>query len=111
MYVLLFGKVLNLIQADPIGSLTGTLRMYARTIFFWTFHNAPTYRLFVCQDENEDEDQSFRSFWIKPVTNEPDFQWCTKYKSMGSFVTHYFQNQLMNLSFGFRLCLRFRLAT
>ena len=27
----------------------------------------------MCQDENghEPEDESFRSFWIKPVTNEP----------------------------------------
>ena len=32
-----------------------------------------TYRLFVCQDKNENErkDESFFSFWIKPVTNEP----------------------------------------
>ena len=31
------------------------------------------YRMFVCQDENENEpeDESFGSFWIKPVTNEP----------------------------------------
>ena len=30
-------------------------------------------RLFMCQDENknEPEDESFRSFWIHPVTNEP----------------------------------------
>ena len=30
-------------------------------------------RLFMCQDENENKpkDKSFRSFWIKPVTNEP----------------------------------------
>ena len=30
-------------------------------------------RLFMCQDanENEPEDKSFRSFWIKPVTNKP----------------------------------------
>ena len=30
-------------------------------------------RLFMCQDEyeNEPEDDSFCSFWIKPVTNEP----------------------------------------
>ena len=30
-------------------------------------------RLFMCQDENENEpeDVSFRSFWIKPVTNRP----------------------------------------
>ena len=29
--------------------------------------------LLVCLDENENEpkDESFRSFWIKPVTNEP----------------------------------------
>ena len=33
-----------------------------------------TNRLFVCQDENEHEDQSLRLFWIKPLTNEPDFQ-------------------------------------
>ena len=24
----------------------------------------------ICQDENEPEDETFRSFWIKPVTNE-----------------------------------------
>ena len=32
-----------------------------------------TYRLFMYQDENENEpeDKSFRSFWIKPVMNEP----------------------------------------
>ena len=30
-------------------------------------------RLFMCQDEDENvpEDESFRSFWIKPETNEP----------------------------------------
>ena len=30
-------------------------------------------RLFMCQDENENEpkDESFRLFWIKPVANEP----------------------------------------
>ena len=34
-----------------------------------------TNRLFMCQDENENEpeDESFRSFWIKPVTNKPGF--------------------------------------
>ena len=26
------------------------------------------YRLFMCQDENEPEDQSLRLFWIMPVT-------------------------------------------
>ena len=32
-------------------------------------------RLFMYQDEdeNETEDESFRSFWIKPVTNKPGF--------------------------------------
>ena len=34
-----------------------------------------TNRLFMCQDENEPEDQSFRSFWIKPLTNEPGPQY------------------------------------
>ena len=39
-----------------------------------------TYRLFVCQDENENEpeDESFRSFWIKPVTNEPGLKYNDK---------------------------------
>ena len=27
------------------------------------------------EDENETEDESFRSFWIKPVTNEPGSQY------------------------------------
>ena len=31
--------------------------------------------LFMCQDENEPEDESFRLFWIKPVTNEPGPQY------------------------------------
>ena len=37
----------------------------------------PSNRLFVCQDnnENEPEDETFRSFWIKPVTNEPGPQY------------------------------------
>ena len=45
---------------------------------FWTFFDTlpplycvRTYRLFMCQDENEREDESFHSFWITPVTNEP----------------------------------------
>ena len=31
----------------------------------------------MCQDENENEskDESFRSFWIKPLTNEPGSQY------------------------------------
>ena len=34
-------------------------------------------RLFMCQDENENEpeDESFRSFWINPVTNKPGPQY------------------------------------
>ena len=41
--------------------------------------NKGAYRLFLCQDEDEkekvpeDEDESFRLFWIKPVTNKPGF--------------------------------------
>ena len=27
------------------------------------------------EDENETEDESFRSFWIKPLTNEPGSQY------------------------------------
>ena len=44
-----------------------------------------TYRLFMGQDENENEpeDESFRSFWIKPVTNKPGPQY---YDTM--FVRH-----------------------
>ena len=66
------------------------------------------YRLFMCQDENEDEgfrsfwikpvtnepgphqdeneDEGFRSFWIKPVTNEPGPQYCDTLKDR--FVHH-----------------------
>ena len=32
-------------------------------------------RLFMCQDENESEDENFRLFWIKPVMNEPGPQY------------------------------------
>ena len=34
-------------------------------------------RLFVCQNknENEPENETFRSFWIKPVTNKPGPQY------------------------------------
>ena len=41
------------------------------------FINDSAYRLFMCQDENENqpEDESFHSFWIKPVTNEPGPQY------------------------------------
>ena len=38
----------------------------SQNMSFWR-----TYRLFMCQDENEPENESFRSLWIKPVTNEP----------------------------------------
>ena len=46
------------------------------------------YRLFVCQDENENEpeDESFCSFWIKPVTNEPGLKYNDTLK--GQFVRH-----------------------
>ena len=30
--------------------------------------------MLICQDENEPEDESYGSFWIKPVTNEPGHQ-------------------------------------
>ena len=45
-------------------------------------------RLFMCQDENENEpeDESFRSFWIKPVTNEPGPQYYDTLKDR--FVRH-----------------------
>ena len=29
----------------------------------------------MCQDENKNEDEGFRSFWIKPVMNEPGPQY------------------------------------
>ena len=45
-----------------------------------------TNRLFVCQDENERKDESFRSFWIKPVTNEPGLKYNDTLK--GQFVRH-----------------------
>ena len=47
-----------------------------------------TYRLFMYQDENENEpeDKSFRSFWIKPVTNEPGPQYYDTLKDR--FVRH-----------------------
>ena len=38
----------------------------------------------MCQDENEPE--SFRSFWIKPVTNEPGSQYYDTLKDR--FVRH-----------------------
>ena len=59
----------------------------------------------MCQDENknETEDESFRSFWIKPVTNEPGSQY---YDTLNDrFVRHASRT---NQSFGF--CLRFRLC-
>ena len=45
-------------------------------------------RLFMCQDEDENvpEDESFRSFWIKPVTNEPGPHYYVKLKDR--FVCH-----------------------
>ena len=46
------------------------------------------YRLFMCQDEKENEpkDESFRSFWIKPVTNEPGLKYYDTLKDL--FVRH-----------------------
>ena len=38
------------------------------------------------QDEKEPEDESFRSFWIKPVTNEPGPQYYDTLKDR--FVRH-----------------------
>ena len=31
--------------------------------------------MLICQDENEPEDESYGSFWIKPVMNEPGPQY------------------------------------
>ena len=45
-----------------------------------------TNRLFVCQDKNEPKDESFRSFWIKPVTNEPGLKYYDTLKDL--FVRH-----------------------
>ena len=44
------------------------------------------YGLFACQYENEPEDESFRSFWIKPVSNEPGPQYYDTLKDR--FVRH-----------------------
>ena len=54
---------------------------------FWKFLFF-TYRLFVCQDEdeNEPEDEFFRSFRIKTVTNEPGPQYYDTLKDR--FVRH-----------------------
>ena len=38
------------------------------------------------EDENETEDESFRSFWIKPVTNEPGPQYYDSLKDR--FIRH-----------------------
>ena len=42
----------------------------------------------MCQEENEiePEDESFRSFWLKPVTNEPGPQYYDTLKDR--FVRH-----------------------
>ena len=40
----------------------------------------------MCQDENEPGDESFRSFWIKPLTNEPGPQYYDTLKDR--FVRH-----------------------
>ena len=47
-----------------------------------------TKRLFVCQDENENEpeDKSFSSFWTKPVTKKTGLQYYNKLKDR--FVCH-----------------------
>jgi len=47
--------------------------------------------IFICQDENEPEDESLRSFWIKPVTNKPGPQYYDTLKDR--FVCH---NKLQN---------------
>ena len=61
-------------------------------------------RLFVCQDEdeNEPEDEFFRSFRIKTVTNEPGPQYYDTLKDRSSCTS-----SRTNQSFG--VCLRFRL--
>ena len=40
----------------------------------------------MCQDENELKYQSFRSFWIKPVTSEPGPQYYDTLKDR--FIRH-----------------------
>ena len=42
--------------------------------------------MLICQDENEPEDESYGSFWIKPVTNEPGHQYYDTLKDR--FVRH-----------------------
>ena len=54
----------------------------------WVELSLYTNRLFMyqCENENEPEDESFRSFWIKPVTNEPSPQYYDTLKDR--FVRH-----------------------
>ena len=51
-------------------------------------------RLFMCQDEsdNKPKDESFRLFWIKPVTNEPGLSTVIHLR-IGWSVMHYLQNE------------------
>ena len=42
--------------------------------------------MLICQDENEPEDESYGSFWIKPVTNELGLKYYDTLKDL--FVRH-----------------------
>ena len=70
------------------------------------------YSLFLCQDKdkNETKNESFRSFWIMPVTNEPS-PWY--YITLNfRFVRHRFVSEHTRTkeSFGFGFCLHFCLG-
>ena len=51
-----------------VNGLPSKIRLNGLTFYF-------IYRLFMYQDENENEPEDVRSFWIKPVTNEPGPQY------------------------------------
>ena len=55
---------------------------YSKSFMATKFNN----KLFECQDKNELEDESFHSFWIKPVTNKPGSRYYDTFK--GWFVCH-----------------------
>ena len=51
-----------------VNGLPSKIRLNGLTFYF-------IYRLFMYQDENENKPEDVRSFWIKPVTNEPGPQY------------------------------------
>ena len=69
-------RVFNQNQGKPGGIIycCASVCFYFDAIVLFKLSHS-SYRLFMCQDENENEpeDESFRSFWIKPVTNKPGF--------------------------------------